>query len=205
MWPGAWTEGRAKERERKKKEKKDGRHHKLPVLFQLHGQTFEFTEPDHVVPFCHKRASSPALRRSCVSWSPLRRPDLLPVYPPICAKVMVHISLVYIHFNNSTGTKLEADTIQNSHTHSHTPFIWVFDKQAGEQRLGVSREGSGKFDFFHKNQFKQLLMVLETQPKETHARAHRDRVWLNTQIKPAEKNESPKSFQISEKQHNTHQ
>ncbi len=42
----------------------------------------------------------------------------------------------------------------------HTPFVGVFDEQAGQQGLGVGRQSAWELDVLHEDELKQLLMVL---------------------------------------------
>lgn len=42
----------------------------------------------------------------------------------------------------------------------HTPFVGVFDEQAGQQRLGISRQRARELDVLHEDELKQLLVVL---------------------------------------------
>lgn len=53
----------------------------------------------------------------------------------------------------------------NAHTDAymkpmHTPFVRVFDEEAGQQRLCVRGQRARQLDVFHEDELKQLLMVL---------------------------------------------
>ena len=59
-------------------------------------------------------------------------------------------------------------------TPGHTPFVGVFDEQAGQQRLGVGGQRAGELDVLHEDELEQLLVVLvvERQPAAHHLVRH---------------------------------
>lgn len=78
----------------------------------------------------------------------------------------------FVRTNKKIGSRLYILTYVKRNT--HTPFVGVFDEQAGQQRLGVGGERARELDVLHEDEFKQFLVVLvvERQSATHHLVRH---------------------------------